>query len=205
MAEKHYSGQFETDRLIAEYFGEKSDGVAVEVGASHGTVSSNTLYFEQLGWKCLCIEPNPNLYQELKRNRKLTLECAVSAMNSDNPVKFTVVTLENGDTTAISGLRTDERLIKSHPVTDVYACDVRVRTLDDCLTEVNFTPGIDFVSIDTEGTELDVLAGFSLFYWKPYLLVIENNFDDPEIEQYLKERGYSLQQRYVINDFYTRD
>jgi len=201
----NYSGQFETDKVIEAYFPGKIDGEAIEVGASHGTVSSNTLYFEQLGWTCLCIEPNPSLYAQLKNNRKLTLNYAVADFNSE-AVDFNIVTLNNGDTTAISGLCLDERLLQTHPVASTTQCTVKTRTLDACLFGTPFTPGeIDFVSIDTEGTELDVLRGFSLDCWKPKLLVIENNFLDSEVKNYLLDFGYSFQERYVINDFYTRD
>ena len=65
--------------------------------------------------------------------------------------------------------------------------------------------GIDLVSIDTEGCELDVLDGFDLDRFKPRVLVIEN--DRPsggEIEPYLTERGYRKFHRQTINDFYVR-
>lgn len=195
-------GQFNTDEIIAGFFPSGYVGNAIEVGAAHGTVSSNTYYFELNGWLCLCIEPNPRLFAALKSNRKYSLQYAVGATNGDMP--FTVVTLSNGDESAISGLQVDERLIKTHPVIKREVITVQTRTLDTCLSEFGKFDKIDFVSIDTEGTEYDVLSGFDINRWRPKLLVIENNFDDPHITNYLERFGYKKVRRHAINDFYTR-
>jgi hypothetical protein len=64
---------------------------------------------------------------------------------------------------------------------------------------------IDFLSIDTEGTELEVLKGFDMVRWKPKLLVIDNTFGDPEIEDYLYTFGYTKVRRLVETDFYIKE
>ena len=64
---------------------------------------------------------------------------------------------------------------------------------------------IDFVSIDTEGTELEVLMGFDINRWKPRLFIIENNFDEPKLADYLKDFGYKFSQRLGVNDFFVRE
>jgi FkbM family methyltransferase len=199
----NWYGQFNTDEIIAGFFPDGYIGSAVEVGASHGTVSSNTYHFELNGWLCLCIEPNPGLFAALKNNRKHVLPYAVDMVNADD-IPFTVITLSNGDTTAISGLQIDERLIETHPVIKRETILVPTRTLDTCLDEFGQFDHIDFISIDTEGTEYNVLRGFDIDRWNPILLVIENNFDEPRIANYLEGFGYKRIRRYVINDFYTR-
>lgn len=196
-----YYGQFDppTDRVIEEYFPSKTSGVAVEVGAAQGIAASNTLHFEQLGWKCLCIEPNPHLFSSLIVARKYILNYAIGDVNADN-IDFHVC---RGDETAVSALYLDEKLLKDNNVSGFYTIKVKVRTLDFCIEQ--FYHNIDFISIDTEGTELDVLKGFSVEKYKPKLFVIENNYNKPEIENYLKIFGYKKDKRYIINDFYTRE
>jgi len=195
-----YYGQFEppTDQVIEEYFPNQLAGIAVEVGAAQGIAASNTLHFEELGWRCLCIEPNPNLFAQLQRNRKHVLNYAV-ANSQANDVDFHVCTPEE---TAVSSLNLDSRLVQENHVTRIYTVKVNVRTLDFCIKDF-FTP-IDFVSIDTEGTELDILKGFDINKYQPKLLVIENNFNNPNIEKYLSNFGYKKVQRHIINDFFTR-
>lgn len=60
------------------------------------------------------------------------------------------------------------------------------------------------VSIDTENTELDVLKGFDINRWKPKLLVIENNYDESFIADYLKPFGYVRDRRVGGNDFFIQ-
>jgi len=196
-----YYGQFDppTDKIIEEYFDPSKWGIAIEVGAAHGIAASNTLHFEQIGWKCLCIEPNPNLFLQLQRSRRYVLNWAISDFHADN-IDFNVCTLGESEETAISALRIDQELFNMHNVSKVYTIKVSVRTLDECIQSF-FTP-IDFISIDTEGTELDVLKGLSINRYKPKLLVVENNFNNPNIEEYLKPFGYMKVRRHVINDFY---
>jgi FkbM family methyltransferase len=196
-----YYGQFDppTDKIIADYFDPNYIGVAVEVGAAQGIAASNTLYFEQRGWRCLCIEPNPILFGQLQRNRKYVLNYAVGSRYEDG-VDFHVCT---GDGTAVSALDLDRELMKQNNISEDYIIKVNVRTLDFCLK--NFFTPIDFVSIDTEGTELDVLKGFNIEFYNPKLLVIENNFNNPNIDDYLKDFGYKKIKRHIINDFYGRN
>lgn len=201
-----YYGQFypPTDEIIEQYFPKEYIGVAVEIGAAQGIAASNTLHFEQLGWKCLCIEPNLRLYKQLIMNRQHVLNYAISDRNEDN-VDFYAVGFD-GDETAVSSLHLNQGLMEQEKSTHrnaiVRTVKVNIRTLDFCLKD--FSPTIDFVSIDTEGTELDVLKGFSISKYQPKLLIIENNFETPDIEEYLSHFGYIKTARHEINDFYTK-
>lgn len=200
-----YHGQFSTDVLIELYFEDSQSGVCVEVGAANGMRGSNTLYFENKGWKALCIEPNPEYFEVMQNIRK---ECVLAACGSKNEIlPFTVFDIgKNNIMSSVSGLKPDERLIVQHKdiINDRYIIDVSVRTLDDILSQQSYEKDIDFISIDTEGTELDALKGLDLNYWNVKLLVIENNFNDQEIEDYLNTFGYIKDARWKINDFYIK-
>ena len=199
-----YYGQFETDKIIDLFFNKKTTGNAIEVGASHGISASNTKHFEDKGWTCMCIEPNPELYAQLRKNRPHAVKYAVGSENRDN-VPFAIVTLEGGDTTAISSLEIDQKLFKQHKVKEVKEVKVNLRTLDFILEEFKLFEGkqLDFVSIDTEGTELEVLKGFDLNKWRPKLLVIEDNYDTEKLDEYLEKFSYVKDQRVGVNNFYV--
>jgi len=200
-----FYGQFDppTDGIIANFFPADYKGVCVEVGAVDGRHLSNTLHFEEVGWTALCIEPNPYYHDALRRNRKLFLPYAVSDRDQDGVVLHRV---RIGDTyDACTSLEPDRVLIQQFG-TRVTARDqvlVSARTLDSCLAEARLNK-VDFVSIDTEGTEQSVLKGFDLHRWKPRLLVIENNHAQSEIDGYLVTFGYRKLIRHVVNDFYLR-
>ena len=188
---------------LKSLFPENYIGTCVEVGAYNGISSSNTYLFEQIGWECMCIEPNPPQFSECRKNRKLALQYAVSFENNEN-VDFSVYTLSGNNQSAITGLATDYRLVNSHNhlFHTLETIKVCCRTLTNLLDEYNFPKEIDIISIDTENTELDVLKGLDLNKYKIKVFVIENNYNEPYCEEYLNKNGYKKINRIAVNDFY---
>lgn len=205
-----YFAQFEADRLIESYFPHGHIGTCIEVGAVDGVLISNTAHFELLGWRCMCIEPQPGAgyFADLARNRELAVNCAISSQNSDDIV-FHVVYCNGQPWNGMSGLRLDERLVEQHRSLgfDVRVEHIRVptRRLDWCIERYFNHPVIDFMSIDVEGTELDVLNSFDVTAYRTRLYVIENNFNDADIGRYMQKNGYRLDRRVEVNDFYVPD
>jgi hypothetical protein len=89
-------------------------------------------------------------------------------------------------------------------INKVQEIKVEVKKLDTVLSRINLEK-IDFVSIDTEGTELEVLMGFDINKWNPRLFIIENNFNESKISDYLNGFGYKFSQRLGVNDFFVRE
>lgn len=209
-----YYGQWETDKFIEEYFLNKTKGICIEVGAADGIKGSNTKYFEDLGWDVLCIEPNVMFADSLKACRKLVRYYAVGNEKDGDQQTLTIFDVgEKNIMSSLSSLKPDQRLVEAHEhiINSVDFIDVPVRTLPFILENtVEGTPfsnvtDIDFISIDTEGTELDVLQGFDFESYNVELFVVENNYSDPEIEEFMNEKGYVLHKRWKINDFYTKE
>lgn len=201
-----YYGQKETDKVIANYFDNNYIGNCVEVGVSDGIKGSNTKYFEDNKWGVLCIDPIPEHVIAAKKIRKNVLEIACGTHRYKT--KFHVFDIgEKNIKSSLSGLTPDERLFITHGhlINDRYTITVQVDRLDSILRNQYAPRKIDFISIDTEGTELDVLKGMDFNYFDVKLLVVENNFDDPDIEQYLKQFDYKKAERYFVNDFYIKD
>lgn len=200
-----YHGQFETDRHISQYFESDFKGTCIDVGAENPIIGNNTYYFEKIGWDVYCIEANPNQFQRLKETRQKAFSFACGCENLEN-VDFTVCSIQGGTNQgAVSSLKIDERLLSDHiqygPILEKVK--VNVKTLDSFLEEEKIKK-IDFISIDTEGTEIDVLKGLDIEYYCPKLFVIENNYNYDEIEMYLKKFGYIKDKRIEVNDFYIK-
>lgn len=202
-----YFGQFGADRVIESYFPPGFVGNCIEVGAIDGIFLSNTAHFELLGWNCLCIEPQggAGYFSDLAKNRQRAIQCAISAVNADD-VEFHVVFCNGKPWSGMSGLLLDERLVEQHRQQgyDIHFDTARVptRRLDWCIERYFNHPQIDFMSIDVEGSELDVLQSFDLRAYGTRLYVIENNFDDPAVPDFMRERGFVRHQRIEVNDFY---
>ena len=197
--------QFGEDRYLNNFFPNEYKGFCVDVGASNGTSGSNTYFFEKKGWNCICIEPNNKYVEECKKYRKIVVNCCCGS-EDNKTVEFTIFNLTGDNESAISSLVPDERLIKSHKhmIRDIKKTLVSVRTLNSILEELKAPLNIDFISIDTENTELDVLKGLDLTKYNIKYLVIENNFDEPYIEEYLKSFNYKKIHRLAVNDFYEK-
>jgi FkbM family methyltransferase len=175
------------------------------VGAYNGVCASNTFYFEKLGWRCLCIEPIIEEYEKCCSQRKECINCCASDADKEDQ-QFTVYNLVDNNRSAISSLVPDQRLVESHKnwILGTETRNVAVRSLTSLLDEYKFPTNIDFISIDTENTELDVLKGLDLSKYNVKLFVIENNFNEPFCEDYLKQFGYKKIQRIAVNDFFIK-
>ena len=201
-----FYSQFGEDKILSTYFNNDYIGVCVEVGAYDGISGSNTYHFENRGWETLCIEPTPESFNKCASIRKKCINCCVSNYDSENTEYF-VVRLNGDNTSAISSLNIDERLIESHKhiINNIEKINVNVKTLNNIFKETNFPKKIDFISIDTENTELDVLKGLNFDEYEINFFVIENNFDENQVEEYLKTKNFKKLFRNAVNDFYVNN
>jgi len=194
---------------ILTYFSHDFKGTFIDIGMENPIIRNNTFLLELNGWEGICIEPNKRYCQMAQGIRKNVINCACGKEDLSDQ-EFTIVNICAGEEGAVSSLKVDQRLIESHKmmINHITKTKVDVKKLDTILEDLNFTffndKGIDFISIDTENTELDVLKGFDIARWNPTLMIIENNFDEPFIEDYLSKLGYKKDKRYHINDFYSK-
>lgn len=203
-------GQFNEDDFILSQF-TQSFGYAIEVGGADGINGSPTKCLEDLGWKTLLIEPNNELVREAKKHRPYVYQCAAGDENVDD-VGITIYTLKGGNETACSGLNPNIKLVEQHQhlIEDQRVELVNKRTLNSLINKWEFDlgetiPNIDFVSIDTEGTELDVMKGFNIEKYQPKIIALENNFEDYNYRRTMFGYRYILYNRIGVNDYYIRE
>ena len=197
-----------TDAIIAGYFDQDYVGTCVEVGVADGRKGSNTLHFERRDWETLCIDPIPEHVCEARTLRKLVHEGACVGSIADDCPDFYVFDIGDGHIlSSLSGLKPDPKLLVSHGhlINECYTIQVECNSLEAILRQYDFPRDIDFISIDTEGTELDVLRGINFSARNIKLLVVENNYNEPHIENYLACHGYIKVQRHYVNDFYIKE
>jgi FkbM family methyltransferase len=142
---------------VAEKCDFKRNGFFVDIGASDGLYLSNTYALEKkLGWKGICIEADRIRYKDLCTNRTSTNVCLATrnykgycSFNRDTLDGFVEIASQTGNT----------------------KCD----TLDNILIDNNSPKKIDYVSVDIEGLEYEVLLSFNFLNWDIKLLTIEHN------------------------------
>ena len=87
--ERNFYGQYGEDIKILPLFEKNYSGWFVEVGAMEGARFSNTYLFELMGWKGICIEPHPDYFDLLKKNRSRSITIHAAAGREDkNEVDF---------------------------------------------------------------------------------------------------------------------
>ena len=183
------------NELKAEFFAAMPNGFFVEVGANEPQRGSQSWQFEQAGWTGVLIEPQPDLAERLRRTRRAQV---VAAACSSPANAGSAMTLH------LSGPHSS--LKRELAVTGVVArdtVDVPARTLDDILEQARAPSPIDFVSIDVEGHEVDVLSGFDLARWQPRLVLIEDHVTNLATHRFLTRAGYRLIRRTGLNGWYV--
>jgi FkbM family methyltransferase len=195
-----YYSQFEQDKVISgKYFPGKTDGFFIEIGADDGVDKSNTYYFEQLGWKGLCIEPSPSRFAQLTKNR--TCECINLALASkEGSVEFMDIT---GYGKGLSGIIDNynplhkqriERETTSNPLTlSKQKVTVTTVRLDKLLRERNITR-VNYCSIDVEGSELDILRSIDFEVVTFDLFTIEDPYESAEVRNLMNKNGFVLKE-----------
>ena len=184
--------QYGEDLILWDYFNGKQDGFFIEIGANHPTALSNTWFFEQRGWRGILIEPLPDRCRELRklRHRSQIIEAALGGP-------------ENRGTAAlkVAAEHTLSGLVLKPDVECLGEITVTLVTLDDVLTAAG-NPRIDFITIDVEGTELDVMRGFALEQHRPRVLLVEDQWQSPGLHNHLCARGYRIVHRTGVNSWY---
>ncbi len=181
-------------RLIATFFGNRK-GYFVEVGANDPHERSQTWHLEQAGWTGVLIEPQPELAKRLRALRTAKV-FAVACSSPDNAGR----TLPLHVAGPLSALDRERMAPGAAPETVIQ---VPVKTLNSVLEEAGAHPGFDFLSIDVEGHEIEVLRGFDIARWRPRLILLEDHVADLSKHSYLKSAGYRIIRRYENNGWYV--
>jgi FkbM family methyltransferase len=161
----------------------KDDGFFIELGAHNGLIQSNTAYFEfNRKWKGILIEPSYNKLSECKINRPNSICLHYACVSNDYEKNTIFGDFMGGMMASINGKR-----IQSTNIVEVPA--ISLENILDQYPRNN----IDFLSIDTEGYELNVLQGLNLNKYRPtYILIEIYNDQYDSIILYLLNHNYKL-------------
>lgn len=170
-------GQLLQDIFALTANGGKKKGVFVEVGVGNGRELSNTYLLEkELGWTGLLIEPNRSMHSLITASRIAQLDTAAAAAKSGMLLEFEEVK-DAGEFSRLVGSR-------GHDITEnrIERYNVTTTTLNEAFEKAGIPNKVDFMSIDTEGSEIDVISGLDLEKYRFAALAIEHNYDQPKLD-----------------------
>jgi FkbM family methyltransferase len=181
--------------LKEEFFGGARSGYFVDVGANEPETDSETWHLEQAGWTGVLVEPQPELAERLRNTRsaKVYAVACSSPQRAGRPVRLHLAGPHSSlsPDLVVAEVRTDRSI------------EVPARTLDDILADAGAPAPIDFLSIDVEGHETEVLAGFDIARWRPRLILIEDHVVSLAKHRLLTRAGYRLIRRTALNSWYV--
>ncbi len=183
------------DAILKDLFTGTSKGFYVDVGAHHPHRFSNTFWFYRQGWRGINIDATPgsmDLFRKL-RPRDINIEAAVS--EKPTTLKFHTFTKPAYNTFS-ENLAQEHEMNGSIPLGTESISTIRLREV----LAAHIKPGqkIDFLSIDVEGLELEVLHSNDWSLYIPDVIVVEDIHSDLEnphssnVFTFLKEKGYHL-------------
>tara|TARA_B100001093_G_C26825767_1_gene1013917 strand:- start:1482 stop:2150 length:669 start_codon:yes stop_codon:yes gene_type:complete len=189
-----FKSQYGQDRFVFEeiFKGQKA-GFFLDIGAHDGITFSNTAYFESVGWDGVTVEPNPSVFSQLNRNRNCQKfnGCITSKSGNVNFRKISGYSemlsgvVETYDNRHISRIN-NEILDKGGSYTDI---SVPCLSFRDLVSQYQIEK-INFLSIDVEGGELEILQNIDFNLLVIDVVAVENNYGDYQIPKLMKENGY---------------
>jgi FkbM family methyltransferase len=180
--------------LVRDFFSDMRDGFFVDIGAGDYRERSNTYFLEtKRGWSGIAVDPQPDLAAGYRAHRPRTRFYAMFVSDASDEQALLHVGKNSLFSSADASFTRD--------FTDVAATiPVRTITLDDLLTAEK-VDRIDFLTVDVELHEPQVLAGFDLGRFRPRLVCVEAH---PQVRQqildFFTKRGYVLVAKYLRAD-----
>ena len=209
---KYYS-QYKQDFFVDKILS-KRNGIFVDIGANGGIIDSNSYFLEKYkNWTGVCIEPINEKFEILNQIRNA--KCYnIGIFKEDTNVDFFQV---KGYAEMLSGIVNSfqkvhfERLqneIKLHGG-EIEIINIEVRNINKIFVE-NKIFKIDYFSIDTEGSEFEILTSIEFENCDISLISIENNYNDSRINDFLTKNNYTLVKKlgndeiYISNKIYKK-
>jgi FkbM family methyltransferase len=185
--------------FIFKYVLEKPNFTYMDIGAHHPTYLSNTALFYMNGMKGISIEPDPILFNEIKkvRTNEICLNVGIGYDLEEGKTASLEFFIMSSRTLNTFSKEEAERLDKTSDYKIVDRINVPVVHIHKLFKE-HFVP--DFISIDVEGIDFEILQSIDIVKYRPIVFCIESAEFSPippgkkayECVNYLTERGYML-------------
>jgi FkbM family methyltransferase len=180
----------------------------LDIGANDPEYFNNTYYFYLEGSKGVCIEPNPELFEKIKRKRPrdICLNVGIGSLNIQE-ADFYVMT---SNTLSSFSKNEAERLSALHTQKSEKTIKIPLVNINEIITKY-FAKTPNFISIDTEGMDWEILNAIDFTRFKPEVFCIETltYVEDKserkitEISRFMEGKGYISYADTYINTIYV--
>jgi len=197
--------QLRQDLFVLSQSHFKKDGFFVEFGATNGIDLSNTYLMEkEFGWNGILAEPAKIWHKKLSKNRGAHIEHKCVWKNSHSILEFNEVDV--GELSTINKYSNIDSHSEARKQGRIY--EVETISLNDLLRKYNAPKHIDYLSIDTEGSEFEILSNFDFNEYSFQIITCEHNFSPmrEDIFALLSKNGYvrKFQELSKFDDWYVK-
>ena len=210
---RHIKSQIYQDVFADFLIGKEHNKTFLEFGATDGLDLSNTYLLENYSnWKGVLGEPDPQWHQELRKNRpnsKIFTECVwkksneeIEFLSSDNAHLSTISHFRYNDKDMYDNTQLRNKSFKKINLKTISLNDIIKREFDE------ISPS--YISVDTEGSEYEILKNFDFKKYKPIFLSVEHNYtpNQKNIDELMRINNYvrifrnitAFDAWYVLND-----
>lgn len=200
-----YAQNFE-DVMLNRAFKQQANGFYIDIGVWDATLDSVTKHFYDKGWSGINVEPLSDNYQRIAAARPRDINLNVAASSHPGPLVFHHVR-----DTGLSTSRADYADRHADVGLDVSEMTVPTQTLKDICVEHADAKVIDFMKIDVEGAEADVIHSGDWDAYRPRIVLVESTIPMSPVESFsdwepvLLEHGYVYAYFDGLNRFYYRE
>ena len=194
------------DMILRRLFEKKKTGFYIDVGAHHPKRFSNTYFFYRMGWNGINIDAMPGSMKEFEkyRSRDINIELGVAKQEGIlNYYIFNDPALNTFSASLVEKRKSSENnyyvkkiiKIKVKPLHEIFACNLNGQK-------------IDFLNIDVEGFDLNVLQSNNWSKYRPRFVLAEilggrlHNIDKQELVQFMRKQGYEVHTKLMRTVFF---
>jgi len=192
--------------IIEEVFPNKTGGFFLELGAADGFSESNTYVLEKrYGWRGICIEPNPLLFDALVNRYNRSCTCVPFAVDAEKGfVEFVL----SGQTSGVVNDESDNSPASRSGLIDAARSQGRIKVVEalplaELLDRYSAPAVIDYFSFDVEGLETRILRDFPFDRYTFLAITIER--PTPELNSLLFSEGYHFVRNSLYDTFYVHE
>lgn len=193
------ASQLNADHWVLSMF--RKPGYFVDVGCADGEKISNSYLLEKNGWKGICIDAFPRNFDN--RPNSIVIQALVYS-EKDKEMSF----IQLPDDPDLSGIRAELGSHKDRVLSQKFNdLSLKTRLLEDILAENNAPSHIQYLNLDIEGAEYEVLKTFPFDKYTFGCMTIEHNYEEPKrtlIRELLREHGYILAMPVQWDDWFIR-
>lgn len=203
----NWYSQHGEDSVVWELFKGGHPGFFMEIGALDGKRFSNTLSFQEIGWKGVCVEAHQEYIGDLVTNRE-SQNCIVlwGAVTNKDQTLIDFYANKRGALSTLNPKLEEEFKKYGEYFTGFEKQKVPGYTLNSILSACRHVGTVDLLSIDVDGTEEDVIDGLDWKQYSPRIAIIEMSPHNREkVESRMKRLGYILAMELEPNGIFCRD